>query len=138
MRPIEAEPAPFPIPERRTPVSAGAPRPRTVTEPVSPGRYCIELSSPPTPTLLKSTGATLSRGRGEMSEIAEDDPNSGVWTHRASSSWTRGDWDCAVEAVCELRSTPEDFHLVESLTARRGDEIVFERRTESRVRRNLV
>ncbi len=138
MRPIEAAPAAFDIPEIRTPPSERARRPTAVTDPISPGRYRIELASPPTPALLKSTGTTLGRGRWEVSEIREDDPNSSVWTHRATSSWKRGEWDCTVEAACELRSTVEDFHLVESLTARRGDAVVFERRVESRIKRDLV
>jgi len=138
VRPIEAEPAAFDIPEIHTPPSERARRPTAVTDPISLGHYRIELASPPTPALLKSTGTTLGRGRWEVSEIREDDPNSSVWTHRASSSWKRGEWDCTVEAACELRSTVEDFHLVESLTARRGDAVVFERRVDSRIKRDLV
>jgi putative CocE/NonD family hydrolase len=138
VRPIETEPAAFGIPETHSPPREDAPRPTTTTAPVSPGRYRIELSTPPTPVLLKSTGTTLGRGRWEVSEIAEGDPNSCVWTHRSRSSWTRGDWDCAVEATCELRSTPDEFRLSESLTARRGDTIVFETRTDSRIKRDLV
>jgi putative CocE/NonD family hydrolase len=138
VRPMEAEAAVFSIPERHTPPGDKARRPTTITEPVAPGRYRIELESPPTPTQLKSTGTSLARGRREVSQMAEGDPNSCVWAHRASSRWTRGDWDCAVEAAYELRSTAEDFQLIESLTARRGDRVVFEARTESRIRRNLV
>ncbi len=137
-RPVEAEPAAFDIPEIHAPPSDRARRPTAVTEPISPGVYRIELDSPPTPIVLKSTGTTLGRGRVEVSEIAEDDPNSCVWTHRASSSWKRGDWNCAVEAACELRSTAEDFILTESLTARRSDDVIFERTTESRIKRHLV
>ena len=74
----------------------------------------------------------------EVSEITEADPNSCIWSHHASSSWKRGDWDCTVEADCELRSTAEDFILTESLTARRGEEVIFERTTESRINRDLV
>jgi hypothetical protein len=138
VRPIEVEPAAFDIPQTRSPPREDAPRPTAATAPVSPGRYRIELSTPPTPTLLKSTGTTLGRGRWEVSEIAEGDPNSCLWTHRAQSSWTRGDWDCAVEATCELRSTPCEFQLSESLTAWRGETLVFETSTESRIARNLV
>ncbi|HEY3887856.1 MAG TPA: CocE/NonD family hydrolase [Caulobacteraceae bacterium] len=138
VRPIEAEPAALDIPEIHTPPGDRARRPTAVTDPIAPGRYRIELASPPTPTLLKSTGTTLGRGRLEVSEIAEADPNSGVWTHRASSSWKRGKWDCTVEAACELRSTAEDFILTESLTARRGDKVIFETRSDGRIKRDLV
>lgn len=138
VRPIEAVPAAFGIPERHTPPSDRAQRPTAVTEPISPGRYRISQESAPTPALLRSTGTTLGRGRLEVSEIAEGDPNSGVWTHHASSSWKRGQWDCTVEADCELRSTVEDFALTERLIARRGETIVFETRTDIRIKRRLV
>ena len=128
----------FEVPEIHTPPGDRARRPTAVTEPISPGHYRIELNSQPTPALLKSTGTTVSRGRLEVSEIAEADPNSCVWTHHASSSWKRGDWDCTVEADCELRSTTEDFILSERLTARRGDAIVFESRTDSQIKRDLL
>jgi hypothetical protein len=138
VRPVEVEPEPFPIPERHSPPSAKARRPTTDTAPVSPGVYRIELASPPTPALIKATGTSVARGRWETSEIREDDPNSCVWTHRATSAWTRGDWDCAIEAACELRSTDDEFLLTESLVARGGDRVVFERRTDSRIKRDLV
>jgi hypothetical protein len=138
VRPSEAEPAPFPIPERHTPPRDGAPRPATVTEPVSPGLYRLELSTPLPRGPPNVTGAALGRGRLEISQIREDDPNSSVWSHRATSSWTRGDWDCAVEAECELRSTAGDFHLRESLVARRGDKVVFETRSEAVIPRDLI
>ncbi len=138
VRPIEAEPAAFDIPEIHAPPSDGARRPSATTRPISPGAYRIEIGAAPTPVLVKATGATLARGRAEVSEIHQGDPNSSVWTHRASSSWKRGAWDCTVEAACELRSTAEDFQLTESLTARRGDRVVFERSARSRIGRNLV
>ncbi len=138
VRPIEARPAAFDIPETHTPPGDRARRPTAVTDPISPGLYRIELESSPTPTLLKSTGTSLGRGRLEVSEIAESGPNSSVWMHRASSSWKRGDWDCTVEAVCELRSTVGDFLLTESLTAWRGGAMIFETHNESRIKRDLV
>ncbi|MFI4973683.1 MAG: CocE/NonD family hydrolase [Caulobacterales bacterium] len=138
VRPQEAAPSPFPIPERRTPPSEGAKRPGTAIEPVSPGRYLIENDSPPAPYVLKATGATLARGRWETSEIREGDPGSCRWTQRAYSSWTRGDWDCAVEASYELTSTAEEFLLSENLTAKRGERLVFERRKASRIKRDLA
>jgi hypothetical protein len=138
VRPHEAKPAPFPIPERHTPSRDGAPRPTAVTEPVLPGLYRIELSTPLAAGPPNVTGARLGRGRLEVSELREGDPNSGVWRHRATSSWMRGDWDCAVEAACELRSTADEFQLSESLTAKRGDTVVFETRSESKTKRDLV
>jgi hypothetical protein len=40
--------------------------------------------------------------------------------------------------VIELRSTASDFLLTESLTARKGAEVVFTRQSEARIPRRLV
>jgi len=94
-----------------------------MTAPLSPGVYRIELSTPPTSSTVKATGAALGRGRWEVSELREDDPNSGAWTHRALSSWKRGDWDCTVDATCELTSTEDEFQISEGLTASLAGEV---------------
>ena len=138
VRPVEAEPARFPIPVRQSPPRDGAKRPSTVTEPISPGHYRLDLETPPTPSLIKATGAMLGRGRWETSELREGDPASGRWTHRALSSWKRGDWDCEVEATCELTATAEHYQLSEDLTARLRGEVIFERVSTKRVRRDLA
>ena len=138
VRPMEAEPEPLPIPERTTSPPEGAARPTAEAEPIVPSFYRIELSTPPTPSVVRATGASLERGRWEVSEIREDDPNSCVWTHRALSRWTRGDWDCAVEATCALTSTESEFHIDEGLTATLRGRVIFERNTSARIRRDLM
>jgi putative CocE/NonD family hydrolase len=138
VRPIEAVAEPMPIPQVLFPVSPQALAPYTVTEPVTPGHYRLVLDSPPTPVTIAATGTTTSRGRWETSEIREADPNSCVWTHRALSGWTRGDWDCQVEATCRLTSTATEFHLTEGLTARLGGETIFTRETSVSVPRDLL
>ncbi len=137
VRPQEKTAAAFPIPVRHGEPST-APVPPVVTEPVSPGHYKIVLDSAPVPSTLADTGTILSRGRREISEILEGQPNSGLWRQEASSSWTRDNWDCSLSAVIELRSTATDFLLTESLTAKRGTEIVFTRQSHARVPRRLV
>lgn len=138
VRAVEAEWEAFPIPERNTPPAADAPRPTTMTAPISPGVYRIELSTSPTPGIVQATGAALGRGRWEVSELREDDPNSGVWTHRALSSWNRGDWDCTVEATCELTSTEDEFQISEGLTASLAGDVIFQRSASARIKRDLV
>ncbi len=139
VRPREASAASMPIPVIHAPASpAGSPPPGVVTAPVAPGHYMIELDSPPKPATDPETGITSSRGRREISEFTEGDPNSGRWRHEAESRWTRGDWDCGVRATIELTSTPSEFVLSESLTATQGGKTVFERRHDSRIPRRLV
>jgi len=137
VRPREGTAAVLPIPVRHAEPSK-APVPATVTEPVSPGHYRITLESPPVPGTLADTGTILSRGRREISEIIEGQPNSGFWRQEASSSWARGDWDCRLSAVIELRSTATTFLVTESLTAIKGTEIVFTRQSQAEVPRRLV
>ena len=126
----ETHPAPFPIPITHAAPSTAA-IPSVTTAPISPGHYRIALDTPPGPSTQSATGTTTSRGRWEISELTEGQPNSGLWRQEALSSWKRGDWDCTLRAVLELRSTETEFHLTESLTAHRADAVIFER---SRVR----
>lgn len=139
VRPPEASPAPFPIPILHAAAAASPPPPPVVTTaPVSPGHYRIQLDSPPTPFTWPDIGTTTARGRWETVELIEGQPNSGRWRQEASSSWTRGDWDCSLSAVIELTSTSGEFVLSEQLTAKQGAKVVFERRKDSRIPRRLV
>ncbi|MFZ3006489.1 MAG: hypothetical protein WA047_09945 [Phenylobacterium sp.] len=98
----------------------------------------IALDSPRVPFTWPDIGTTTSRGRWETVEWIEGQPNSGRWRQEASSSWTRDAWNCSLSAVIELTSTPTEFVLTEQLTARQGATVVFERRKDSRIPRNLV
>jgi hypothetical protein len=139
VRPVEASPSPFPIPIKHAAPGASPPPPPVVTTaPVSPGHYRIELDSLPTPFTWPDIGTTTSRGRWETVELIEGQTNSGRWRQEASSSWKREDWDCSLSAVIELTSTPREFVLSEQLTAKQGATVVFERRKDSRIPRNLV
>ena len=139
VRPAEATAVPFPIPIKHAPAPANPPPPPVVTtEPVSPGHYRIELESLPVPFTWPDIGTTTSRGRREIVELTEGQPNSGLWRQEASNSWKRDNWDCSLSAMIELTSTPTEFVLSEQLTAKQGAVVVFERRKDSRIPRNLV
>ena len=136
---MEGEPAPFPIPIKPVPRSVVfADLPEVTTAPVSPGRYRIDLNSPPTSQTWPDTGITLSRERRETVELAEGQPNSSHWHQEATNSWSRGDWRCTVTALIDLTSTPTEFILSEHLTAWEGDIMVFEQRVDRRIDRNLI
>jgi hypothetical protein len=128
----------FTIPELRTPPAADAPRPTAHTAPVAPGHYSIRNDADLTKRTIEAVGSELSRGSWEASDIHEGDPGSCRWTHRTYTGWKRGPWDCAVEAAYELRATESEFLLSESLTARKGGEVIFERRFDHSVPRDLV
>jgi len=137
VRPQERIAAAFPIPVRHGEPSK-APAPLVVTEPISPGHYRIILDSPPVASTLSDIQTVMSRGRRETSEIIEGQANSGLWRQEASSSWARGDWDCRLSTMIELKSTATDFLVTESLTASKGAQIIFTRQSEARIPRQLV
>lgn len=135
LRPKESRPAAFDIPERQSEAQAPA---LIATQPVSPGRYQITLDAPPAPFTWPDIGSTTSRGHWETVEMTEGQPNSGVWRQKVSSAWSRGDWACEVTATVELRSTPTEFLVSESLTAQKAGAVVFERSSDVRILRRLV
>lgn len=133
VRPVETAASPFPIPEVRSPPPPPA-TPLSVTE--DEGVVRIVLEEPPKPRRLANPDVTLSRGRWESAERTPGDP--GRWTHRIESRWRRGAWDCGVTAESTLTSDPDAFIVSESLVARRGERVVFRRRSRRRIRRDLV
>ncbi len=137
VRPQETTAASFPIHVRHAEPS-GVPTPPVTTQPISPGHYQIVLETRPVPSTLADTGTTTARGRRETSELIEGQANSGLWRQEASSSWTRGDWDCSLSVVIELRSTDTHFLLTESLVAKHGPSVIFEQSKASRIPRRLV
>ena len=134
----EATPAAFAIPEIHTPPASAAARPHAVTAPIGPGHYVIHNDSEISIRKIAATGAELARGSWETSEIREGDPKSCRWAQRTHVAWKRGDWDCTVEASYELSATETAFVLSESLIAKKGDKIVFERANHDRIDRDLI
>ena len=70
--------------------------------------------------------------------IREGDPASGVWIITQSARYQRGAWDCALDCRIDLRSTPTDFIVTESLLARQAGTVVFERTRETTIPRDLM
>ena len=126
------------ISEALQPPEPGASRPHTTVAPVEPGRYFIENNSPPHERTIADTGSVVSRGSWDTSEIREGDNATCVWSQRAVATWKRADWNCTVEAGYELRANAAEFHLVETLVAKSGDETVFERSHSAVIPRDLV
>ncbi len=94
---------------------------------------------PESRTEVRGVGTTITgNGPNAALRVREGEPNSGVWVVTQSSRYQRGDWDCAVEARVELRSTLADFVVTETLVARRDGELVFERTRENTIARDLM
>lgn len=61
-----------------------------------------------------------------------------MWQLRWFSKLSRGDWDTRTESTLELSSTPEEFRLKESMTAWEGENIVFEKDWDHKIKRDLM
>jgi hypothetical protein len=70
--------------------------------------------------------------------IREDDPNSAEIETEAINSYERGEWKVTVRARCLCRSTPTHFSCSEVFEASDGDRVVFSRRWEKEIPRQLV
>jgi hypothetical protein len=120
VRPVEAEAAPFDIPERLS----EAPAPALPLAPTTvDGRFVLESRS--------------ARGRREVAEIMPGNASSARWSAIQRSAWSGEGFDCHVEAGYELTADAGAFHLSEWLIAREGETVVFERRTSADVPRDL-
>jgi putative CocE/NonD family hydrolase len=118
--------------------SATEPAGRTEPGPGADGRVTLERSTPPTPRTLDDIGTTITGTNRVHASIREGDPNSGVWRIDAGVSRTRGSWDTRIEAAFELTSTPEEFHLKESIRALEGGQVVHARNSDTRIGRDLM
>jgi putative CocE/NonD family hydrolase len=127
--PVEAA---FPIPVR---LSSGT-SPYTHTE-MGPGTEG-HLNNPLTTTLLAEIGTTVQAQSSETLRIEKGDPNSSVWKQENMTGWKRGDWNCTVSAAFELTSTPDEFHLKETLRATKDGAEIFKREKVSTIKRDLV
>jgi uncharacterized protein len=83
-------------------------------------------------------GTVVETESSEHLAIEAGKANSSVWSQRNSTRWQRGDWDCTVSAEFELTSTATDFHLRESLHAKKGDQEFFSREQVTVIKRDLL
>jgi uncharacterized protein len=70
--------------------------------------------------------------------IAEGDPLSAEVRFHAATGIARGDWSGRAEVRAAMRCDAEAFHVETELTATESGEVVFSRRWEHRVPRDLV
>ena len=138
VRPAEAKAAALSIPENHTPPAPAGGRRRMPADADSEGRYRILIETSPRSQTIAATGVAVTRSSRQLSEIVEGEPLSSRWEHRVCVAWKRGDWDCAVEAACELTSTAEAFQLTETLVVRRDGEVIFEHRDAGEIARDLA
>lgn len=135
VRTPETAPAPFAVTQ-----TSGLSEPPRYT-PVAPdanGRIVLHHATPPAPYPVAGVGTALSSSGEQSCEMTVGDPLSCVWRQTSRSSWTRDDWDCAVEASYELRADEDAFQLVETLRATEAGEEVFVRTHRASIPRDLL
>jgi putative CocE/NonD family hydrolase len=118
VRPPEAVEARWKIPIIYNQRPAAAPR-LDVQGPDSDGRITVRLGA-------------------QTAEITAGRPNSCAWRDTRTRTWKRGEADYTVVSAFELTSTEQEFHLTESLRAKKGDALIFEREKVSTIKRDLV
>jgi uncharacterized protein len=90
------------------------------------------------PEAVADIGTVASGGSDWIMTIREGDPNSSVWKLEWFSRLKRGAWDTETRSTLELTSTPDDFHLRETIHAKEGDQTVFERTWDNAIKRDLA
>ena len=142
MLPVRKPPAteaPFPIPISPAPQSGPDGGPTVRITRGEGGSITFDARWPVSSGVVADIGTKhTSSGPDAALSMREGDPNSCVWRVTQSARYQRDDWDCTIESLVELRSTQTDFILVEKLTARRGDAVVFEREHPAKIARDLM
>jgi putative CocE/NonD family hydrolase len=110
----------------------------TQTGPDAQGRVMLHKQLRDPPETLTDIGTTMSGGSDWYMSIKEGDPNSSIWKLEWFSRLKRNEWDTSLRSTLELSSTAEEFRIKESIQALEGDKVVFERRWDNRVRRDLL
>lgn len=140
--PVRAQVAdpPFPIPVN---AKAEPPPGRSPTEergPDAEGWYEIHSDPKVVSYPVGDTGTTLtgSMGLKELLKIKEGDNESCLWQGEHSTRFQRGDWDCTVYTAFRLTSSADTFFVEETLRAKEGEQVIFERIDKSAVPRDLM
>jgi len=90
------------------------------------------------PETLADIDTTTSGGSDWYMSIKEGDPNSSRWKLEWFSRFKRAGWDTTLRSTLELTSTPEEFRMQESIHALEGETVVFERRWDNKIKRDLM
>jgi len=87
---------------------------------------------------VAGTGAQYGQAYRLRRTIREDDPNTSEMEAEALNTYNRSDWNVKLRAWCRCRSTPTHFLNEETFEAWDGDKIIFSKKWEKAIPRNLV
>jgi hypothetical protein len=135
--------APMPIPISPGQPSSGRGDPHVVHRTSDGGAVEYEEVWPLAGGTIEATATRVERsGANVAARLRPGEPQSCRWRTWHRVRYVRGaddaSWDCTVEAEAELTADATTFHLVERLTAKRGEAVVFEREHRSAIPRDLM
>ncbi len=110
----------------------------TQSGPDAQGRVTLHKRLRDPPETLTDIDTTMSGGSDWHMSIEEGDPNSSVWKLEWFSRLQRKGWDTTLRSTLELTSTETEFRMQESIRALEVEKIVFERRWDTTINRDLL
>ena len=88
---------------------------------------------------VPDVGTEVTRGWTPwVMQMTAGEPNSCRWSGGFSERFRRGSWDAMVYGDFEVTSTPEAFHVKESVRATEGGQDVFKREWDHVIKRDLM
>jgi len=88
---------------------------------------------------VKAIGTRVLRGWTPTTfSMREGEPNSCCWQGGFSAQFQRGDWKISFAGGYEVRSTPEEFWVMEFVRASEADHVIFEREWRQGIKRDLM
>jgi uncharacterized protein len=110
----------------------------TQSGPDASGRVTIHKRLREPEEKLAGIGTIVSSGSDWIMSIAEGQPNSSIWSLEWFESRRRDTWQTMTRSTLELTSTAEEFLIKESIRATEGEKLVFEKKWQHRVKRDLM
>ena len=88
---------------------------------------------------VKAIGTRVLRGWTPTTfTMREGEPNSCRWQGGFSAQFQRGDWNTSFVGGYEVRSTRDEFLVMEFVRASEADRVIFEREWRHDIKRDLM
>ena len=142
-RPADAQLAPFrpafvPTPSSTTVLDPGGPQTKSYEWDVERRALTIRSEGPYTRRRLDATGTELFSSWREILQIRDDDPTTGQLEYARMIGFFRPGWDTRVESVLKQRLTSEQVLLSGEVKAFDAGQLLFWRRWDRPIARDLL
>jgi hypothetical protein len=116
----------------------GGPQTKSYEWDVERRALTIRSEGPYTRRRLDATGTELFSSWREILQIRDDDPASGQLEYARMMGFFRPGWDTRVESVLKLRLTSDQFLLSGEVKAFDAGQLLFSRRWDRPIARDLL